>query len=303
MDMVSRGRTPGRPFLTARQRLLSATDPAATAALQALNGRLAAYYHRPAIHAYHRMANDANQVWSRPNYQRLIAELAEPGMSVIDMGCGSGHAFRNLQERGVRYLGIDWSAAQMDENARAFGTGPLFVARSLYDTGLPPSGCDLCFSLYVLEHLVWPHLLLREMVRLTRPGGLMAILCPAFRPRGRIPSLRYGKVVAPLKEKLRRGLWVDAARHLYLRTVHYPWAIRRQYPRERFPFLINPEPSCLEGAYYADNDAVYLVDREEVSDELARQGAADCTAALCRQHDFAWPAPRGLALVIARKTI
>jgi len=281
--------------------LVSATDPDAAPALHALNGRLAAYYNRAAIREYYRIADSVNKVWSRPSYHMLIRELTRPGMTVLDMGCGSGHAFANLQDRDVQYTGVDWSETQIAENTKAYGTGPSFVAGSLYDTRLPADSYSICFSLYVLEHLVWPHLFLKEMVRLTRPGGLIAVLCPDFRSLGRIPSLRYGKTVAPLREKVRRGLLIDGVRHLFLRTVRYPWVLRRRYPKERFPFLINLEPSCLGGAYYADNDAVYFVDREEVSAELARLGAEDCTAGLCAEYGFTWPVPRGLTFVIARK--
>ncbi len=281
--------------------LISATDLNAAPALHVLNRQLAAYYNRAATGEYYRMADRVNQVWSRPSYQMLIRELMAAGMTVVDMGCGSGHAFANLKDRAVEYTGVDWSEARIAENRKVHGPGPLFLARSLYDTGLPANSYSVCFSLYVLEHLVWPHLLLREMVRVTCPGGLIAVLCPDFRSLGRIPSLRYGKVVAPLKEKVRRGLVADTMRHLFLRALYYPWAIRHRYPREKFPFLINPQPSCLDSEYYADNDAVYLVDREEVSAELVRLGAEDCTAGLCAKHGFPWPLPRGLALVIACK--
>ncbi len=281
--------------------LVSATDPQAGPALHTLNGQLAAYYNCAAIGEYHQIAETVNKVWSRPSYHMLVRELVRPGMTVLDMGCGSGHAFANLKDRGARYTGIDWSRARVAENAKVYGTGPSFLAGSLYNTKLATNSYDVCFSLYVLEHLVWPHLFLREMVRLTRPGGWLMVLCPDFRSLGRIPSLRYGKVVAPLRDKMRRGLLIDGAQHLFLRTVYYPRVIRRRYPRERFPFLINLEPSCLGGAYYADNDAVYFVDREEVSAELARLGAEDRTARLCAEYGFPWPVPRGLTLVMARK--
>jgi 2-polyprenyl-3-methyl-5-hydroxy-6-metoxy-1,4-benzoquinol methylase len=282
--------------------LQSATAPDAARALHDLNARLSEYYNSDTMREYYRTAHRINRVWSSSSYHALIRQLTLPGMRVIDMGCGSGHAFVNLKNRGLHYTGVDWSETQIAENRRIYGPEPSFVARPLYDTRLPAETYSLCFSLYVLEHMVWPHLLLKEMVRLARPRGLVVVLCPEFRSRARISSLRFGKVVAPLREKLRRGLLFDVLRHVFLRTIFYPQVIRRRYPREQFPFLINLEPSCFHGAHYADNDAVYFVDRDEVSAELARLGAEDCTASACSEYGFAWPLPRGVALIIARKT-
>jgi ubiquinone/menaquinone biosynthesis C-methylase UbiE len=281
-------------------RFVSATAPSAQETLQQLSRRLDEFYNRPEINDYYRLAHSVNDSWLPNSYHVLVQLMATSGMSVLDLGCGSGHAMLNLRDRNIFYTGVDWSEAQIVRNRKAFGSEGTFIATSLYATGLPDDSYDLCFSFYVLEHLVWPHLFLKELVRVTRPGGWLMILCPDFRPLGRIPSLSYGRIVSPLVNKLRRGHLLDATIHLFQRAIYYPWIISR-YSREKYPFLINPTPSCLRGPYYPDNDAVYLVDRDEVADAIRQLGAEDHTEDHCRLHHRQWPLPQGTALIVARK--
>ena len=103
----------------------------------------------------------------------------------------------------------------------------------------------------------------------------------------------------PLARKLRAGHVIDAVRHLYRRNVRFPALLRREFDRRQHPFLINLEPSCLAGDYYTDNDAVYLVDREEVIDELNALQAEDITPALF--SEWGRPIPDDPCVVVARK--
>jgi SAM-dependent methyltransferase len=240
-----------------------------------------------------------NATWP-PGYHDRIRELSRSAGSVLDLGCGSGHAFANLRRDRLRYTGVDWSVDQIKRNVARYGSEPNFIGASLYETGLRDGMYDLTFSNFVLEHLVWPHRFLAEMVRLTAADGHLAILCPHFRPFGRIPSLSYGKRPATIKQRVRRGHIFAAIKHLYRRNVYYPRAIRRHFPSDRYPFLINLAPSCLDGEYYSDNDAVYLVDRIEVVQELARLGADDVTETLpgLAAHDWARD---GFCFVVAKR--
>lgn len=263
-------------------KLVSAVDAEAQPALLELDARLRAYYNAPEIAAYYGLHHARNLTWEEGSEHSVIQHCAIGGTEVVDLGCGSAHSYVNLRGAGVRYTGVDISLQQIEANRAEFGraggaAGPEFVAAPLYETGLRSGRFDLTFSTYVIEHLVWPQRFLQEAVRVTRPGGRIVILCPHFRPGGRIPSFPYGLPVATLKQRLRRGRVLAAVRHLFRRNVRFPRELRRRFPPDRFPFLINLEPSCFRGAYYPDNDAVYLTDRTEIVAELKRLGATDVT--------------------------
>lgn len=254
--------------------LVSSTDIEVQPALQRLDTELETFYNRADIREYYAFAHGQNRVWNNDSPHALLWELCKPGDRVLDVGCGSAHAADNLKRCNVRYVGLDWSQEQIEANRLRLGPDCLFSSGSLYDFPYGDAEFDLVFSLYVLEHAVWPDKLLAEMRRVTRPGGMVFILCPEFRRFGRLPSFRYGFSVAPIKEKIRSGRWLDALVHLLLRTFYYPLKLKRL----NRPFLINLVPTCLAGPYYTDNDAVYLACRKEVLTDMIAHGFQDVTA-------------------------
>lgn len=257
--------------------LCSAIDPGSVAELELLNERLQKYYNGVGTEDYFDTAERMNAVWSTHSEHTIIKKLCEPGMSICDMGCGSAHSFSNLKEKRVSFTGIDISEVQILRNRMRYGGEPKFYARSLYNTGMETGSFDFVFSTYVIEHLVWPHKFLHEVARLVKPCGLIVILCPHFRIRHRIPSLEYGTTPLPLRDRTAKMDLYGCMRHLWLRQVFYPTKIRATYPRKGVPFLINLEPSCFQGGYYVDNDAVYFTDRSEMVAELLKEGVVDVT--------------------------
>lgn len=257
-------------------RLVSATDETVQPLLRELDDRLMLFYNGAQdIKGYFERAHAVNEVWRQDSPNWVLRTLVNPGDSVLDLGCGSGHAFENLKDIGIKYTGVDGSRNQVRENALCHSGAASFISSSLYDVPLPDCSFDLVFSLYVLEHLVWPHVFLGEMVRLARNGGLIVIICPLYRKFRRMPSLPFGGG-GSLRSKLRTlNLW-GAARHLFYR-MYWSHKIGRQFLSGRFPWLINLTPSCLYEEWDTDKDAVYFVDGDECVNELGRLGAMDIT--------------------------
>jgi ubiquinone/menaquinone biosynthesis C-methylase UbiE len=241
------------------------------------------FYNSESSTVYFRRAEAVNENWERLPYHRLIRDQIRPRMEVLDLGCGSAHAARNLQDLNIRYTGVDWSTTQIAATKQRFTRRDVtFIAAPLYSTGLPTAAFDFVFSTYVIEHLVWPHRFLAEMVRLLRPGGTAIVLAPEFRAFGRMPSLYYGLPIAPLREKLRRGRLISAVRHSWMKYIMYPRLIRTAYAPDEFPFLINLIPTCLVGEYYPDNDATYCVSTSEIRSELLSLQTEDITDEIMR---------------------
>jgi SAM-dependent methyltransferase len=124
------------------------------------------------------------------DYQKLEMKSGE---RLLDLGCGGGrHAFE-AAKRGARVVALD---AGTDEVMKVRDTlGAMFEAGEISDprgTGavqgdalrLPfPDGVfDRVIAAEVLEHIPDDTDAMRELVRVLRPGGLMAVTVPRFGP-------------------------------------------------------------------------------------------------------------------------
>jgi SAM-dependent methyltransferase len=129
-----------------------------------------------------------------PQFQRVLGELAvRSGMSVLDVGCGTGRALLLLREAvGAegRVVGVD-ATPEMLLEARRLGrqsSGCLVLGDA---ERLPiREGCfDVVLASGLVPHLLDPVAGLAELARVTRPDGRLAI----FHPIGRAAlAARHG---------------------------------------------------------------------------------------------------------------
>ena len=109
----------------------------------------------------------------------LVPHL-RPGLAVLDVGCGPGTITVDLARRVApgRVLGLDVSADPLDE-ARALaareGVAVEFAVGDVYALDLPDDSVDVVHAHQVLQHLTDPVAGLREMARVCRPGGVLAV--------------------------------------------------------------------------------------------------------------------------------
>lgn len=132
-----------------------------------------------------------------PAYAAAVAELGvRPGDAVLDAGCGTGRALPPLRDAvgpGGTVLGVDLTPAMLDEVVRAgrHRSGqPLLadVARLPLRSGT----LDAVFGAGLIAHLPQPADNLRELARVVRPGGALAL----FHPIGRVAlAARQGRQI------------------------------------------------------------------------------------------------------------
>jgi len=109
----------------------------------------------------------------------LISSL-RPGLDVLDVGCGPGTITVDLARRVApgRVLGLDVSPAPLDE-ARALaareGVAVDFAVGDGYALAAADDSFDVVHAHQVLQHLTDPVAALREMARVCRPGGVVAV--------------------------------------------------------------------------------------------------------------------------------
>ncbi|MEU9122331.1 class I SAM-dependent methyltransferase [Streptomyces sp. NPDC048506] len=113
-------------------------------------------------HCYRLLAVDAADQVER--------HLPLSGAVVADVGGGAGHFTEEFRRRGAHGYLFEPDAAELT----ARGTAPEgAVIADGYLLPLADGAADVCFSSNVLEHVADPQTFLSEMVRITRPGGLI----------------------------------------------------------------------------------------------------------------------------------
>ncbi|MBI4361635.1 MAG: class I SAM-dependent methyltransferase [Euryarchaeota archaeon] len=109
-------------------------------------------------------------------YNPLYLRCMEEGGRSLDVGCGMGDLPILLRQRGREAYGVDFSQGGISRgqaDARRLGMDPGFLGVADVDGGIPfPDGFfDVVGSHWVVEHVDDPRVMLREMMRVTRPGG------------------------------------------------------------------------------------------------------------------------------------
>jgi SAM-dependent methyltransferase len=109
----------------------------------------------------------------------LLPEL-RPGLSLLDVGSGPGTITADLAARVApgRVTALETSAAALqhtrDEIASRGGSTVDFAVGDVLALDFPAASFDVVHAHQVLQHVADPVAALREMVRVCRPGGLVA---------------------------------------------------------------------------------------------------------------------------------
>ncbi|ERR1022692_3930614 len=110
--------------------------------------------------------------------ERAIARLGLPAHArILDAGCGSGRNMVELARRGA-VTGVELSGTSV-RLARERETGEV-VEGSVMDMPFDDASFDLTVSLDVIEHLEDDVGALRELRRVTKPGGALLVTVPAY---------------------------------------------------------------------------------------------------------------------------
>jgi SAM-dependent methyltransferase len=126
------------------------------------------------------------------------------GLSVVDLGCGTGRHAICLAGRGASVIAIDFSEGMLAEaRAKPGAERVRFLAHDLQQPlPLPDGAFDLVVSGLVLEHLLNLDGFFREAHRVVRPGGraIVSAMHPAMLLRGsqaRFTDPDSGELIQP----------------------------------------------------------------------------------------------------------
>jgi ubiquinone/menaquinone biosynthesis C-methylase UbiE len=116
--------------------------------------------------------------------KRALLDLLvlRPGQAALEVGCGTGDDARVLAERvgpTGRVVALDLSMFQLEEARRRAVGSPLaieFAQGDVQELAYPDDTFDACRCERVLQHVPALEQAIRELVRVTKPGGRVVVI-------------------------------------------------------------------------------------------------------------------------------
>lgn len=103
---------------------------------------------------------------------RQVAHYTDlDGRTMLDVGGGPGYFADAFRALGARYIGLDADVGELSLHGRDIAQDT--VLGSGMALPFADGSFDVCYSSNVLEHVPDPERMADEMVRVTRPGGLV----------------------------------------------------------------------------------------------------------------------------------
>lgn len=117
-----------------------------------------------------------NRTEAGPDWQQIWTGVIHlKGKYVTELGCGGGTYCRTMATMGAHVIGVDASAPQL-ETARSNSEDAIrWIQADAAATGLPHNSQDIVLMRTLIHHLPSPVPVLRETVRILRPGGWAVI--------------------------------------------------------------------------------------------------------------------------------
>ncbi len=235
-------------------------------ALVELENRLSTFYSlNPNYYSDIDFTADNWQNESEKGYLRIV-ELAKTKNEICEIGCGKANILKSYPDLSKKYTGLDFSNKVLHANAKKYPESHFIPIVTPNEFPVGDEKYDLVFSVFVLEHVVYPATFLSECKRILKPGGTLVILSPDFLGRGRMTSQRAGFRPGNSSEKFKKGKIFDGIVTLFDNRIRIPffcWKYRREASKAPL-FLVNLSPLIFRDEFQPDVDAVYLTFKIEI---------------------------------------
>ena len=241
-------------------------------------------------HGHHESVLRSHRWRTVENSAAYVIPYLRRDVRLLDVGCGPGTITADFAQRvthGV-VLGIDASAAVIAEAQRDH-PGVSFAVGDVYRLDFPASSFDIVHAHQVLQHLSDPVAALREMRRVVRPGGIVAVRDSYYGSFTWYPADdRLTRWLALYHEIARtNGGEPDAGRHLLSWAQQVGFA--RIKPSASAWCFATPEDRTWWGGLWADRMTSSAIAAQAVRDGRATQeelgGLADAWRAWAARND------------------
>ena len=118
------------------------------------------------------------EAWTTPSAAKLVKfAQVQPGQQVLDVGCGTGVVAISAARRGANVSGLDLTPVLVErarKNAGIAGVDVEFVEGDAEALPYPDNSFDLVLSQFGHMFAPRPAVVVREMLRVLKPGGRIA---------------------------------------------------------------------------------------------------------------------------------
>ncbi len=131
-------------------------------------------------HGHHESVLRSHRWRTVENSAAYLAPHLRPEDTVLDVGCGPGTITADLAARVAHVSAVEnapaaLDAARAEAAARGVADRIVFAVEDVHALGFADGTFDVVHAHQVLQHVADPVLALREMARVCRPGGLVAV--------------------------------------------------------------------------------------------------------------------------------
>ena len=159
-----------------------------------------------------------------PHVARLLGDVR--GLSVLDVGCGTGRHALRLAKRGAQVTGVDFSAGMLGKARQKSGAEKVTLVEHNITASLPfaPASFDRVLSCLVLDHVPDVRVFFAELRRVCRRTGFVvaSVMHPAMELKGvqaRFQDTQSGVEVRPASFSHQISDYVMGALNAGLRLV------------------------------------------------------------------------------------
>ncbi len=105
-----------------------------------------------------------------------VKQHLSPDMTVLEIGCATGHFLDALKPYTERQYGLEYNEAHSTFVRNQLGIE--CFSTPIQETGLEENSLDMIFMFHIFEHVENPSVFLEEVTRYLKPGGKVYIEVP-----------------------------------------------------------------------------------------------------------------------------
>ncbi|MFN3998538.1 class I SAM-dependent methyltransferase [Algoriphagus sp.] len=251
---------------------ISSLDPNNTEKLNSLAEKMSQFYSNNL--SYYSNISESENYWKEDSQliHRHLIKQASVSSNILEIGCGESSILKFNPKFSEKYTGIDFSSEILDRNKQRFPKANFQVIKNPGHYNFESKSFDLVFSVFVIEHTVYPHKFLEECMRLVSDQGKIAILAPNYIDNKFMISQQVASTLKDGRKLLSEGKIIDAIRSAYYNRILIPKTCKKL--QSKIPgFYININPVCFSiDEFKPDVDAVYVVSQREIDLYMKNHG-------------------------------